>query len=646
MARQTTSAARWWVAGAAAVLVLLARTAFTRAQQVQPSREPHVGYVVPAGGKVGTTFDVTVGGQRLAGVRAVHVSGAAGVRAEVLEHLTPLSPKDALLLRDELKKLTEKQSAAKEAATRPASTAPAWTPADERRVAEIKAALARYNPRPASPAIVEQVRLRVTIASHAEPGDRELRLLCNGGLTNPLVFQVNTLSEFREDGAADSKSGTETSVTLPCVVNGQVLAGDIDRFRFAARRGQNLVVIVAARRLVPYLADAVPGWFQPTLALYDAHGNELAYADDWRFDPDPVLRHVIPADGEYVLEIKDSIYRGREDFVYRVAVGDLPFITGVFPPGGRAGERTEVELRGWNLPVGRTVVEAADEPGVRPLFVTKRGVRSNVVPFAIDDLPETVEPASPTTRPVTMPVVVNGRIEQADDVDAYAFEGHAGERFVAEVNARRLGSPLDAGLSLHDGSGATVAANDDAEDKGAGLHTHHADARIATTLPSDGTYELRVRDAARAGGSEFAYRLRLGAPQPNFELRVVPSAVNLRAVNSSAVTVYAVRRDGFDGAIDLSLVDPPAGFKIGKARIAAGAEQVRVTLAAPTKRTDEPVALRLVGRARIGGADVTRSAVPADDMMQAFAYRHLVCAKEWLATVRRATPAPATRPRS
>ena len=33
-----------------------------------------------------------------------------------------------------------------------------------------------------------------------------------------------------------------------------------------------------------------------------------------------------------------AIYRGREDFVYRITIGELPFVTSIFPLGGRAGE--------------------------------------------------------------------------------------------------------------------------------------------------------------------------------------------------------------------------------------------------------------------------------------------------------------------
>jgi hypothetical protein len=86
---------------------------------------------------------------------------------------------------------------------------------------------------------------------------------------------------------------------------------------------------------LPYISDAVPGWFQATLALADSSGREVRYADHFLFHPDPVLYYEIPEDGAYVLEIHDSIYRGREDFVYRIEVGELPFVTGIFPLGGR-----------------------------------------------------------------------------------------------------------------------------------------------------------------------------------------------------------------------------------------------------------------------------------------------------------------------
>ena len=180
-------------------------------------------------------------------------------------------------------------------------------------------------------------------------------------------------------------------ITLPGVVNGQILPGQVDRFRFHARKGQRLVIAANARQLIPYIADAVPGWFQATLTLYDAKGKELAYDDDFRFDPDPVLYYEVRADGEYVVEIKDAIYRGREDFVYRITVGELPFITSIFPLGGPAGSKTTVKLTGWNLPTEKLGVDNTQRsPGVYPLSVGEQ-CSSNRVPFAVSTLPECLE---------------------------------------------------------------------------------------------------------------------------------------------------------------------------------------------------------------------------------------------------------------
>ena len=159
----------------------------------------------------------------------------------------------------------------------------------------------------------------------------------------------------------------------------------MDRYRFQARKGLQLVVVAAARELIPYLADAVPGWFQAALALYDAKGHELEHADHYLFHPDPVLHYEIPKDGEYVVEIRDSIYRGREDFVYRITLGELPYVTSIFPLGGPAGAQTTVELKGWNLPV-TTLTRTNTEPGIYPLSVRNEDRVSNRVPFAVDNL--------------------------------------------------------------------------------------------------------------------------------------------------------------------------------------------------------------------------------------------------------------------
>ena len=332
------------------------------------------------------------------------------------------------------------------------------------------------------------------------------------------------------------------------------------------------MITTLGRQLVPFIADAVPGWFQPVLALYDADGKEVAYDDDYRFKPDPTIFYEVPQDGEYVFAIRDSLYRGREDFVYRITIGELPFITSIFPLGGRVGAAGEAGDRRAGILQGRRADPARRRRRAGSRIVSppsRKGFVSNRVPFALDTLPEALE-REPNNIPghaqkVTLPVIINGRINQPDDWDVFQFAGKSNDTVVAEVQARRLDSPLDSVIKLTDAAGKLLAFNDDHEDLGAGINTHHADSYFMARLPADGTYYVHIGDTARQGGEEYGYRLRLSAPQPDFELRVVPSSLSLRSKSSGTLTVYAQRKDGFTGPIKLSLKDPPAGFSASPA---------------------------------------------------------------------------------
>ncbi len=612
---------------------------------------PHIGYVYPAGGRQGATFQVVVGGQRLGGASDAYVSGS-GVQAKVVEYNRPMTQKEFNEVRDELRALQEKRRATARKSQRSTDV---WTAADEKRIAEIRSKILKSAPnRQGNPAIAETVTLQVTVTADAEPGGREIRLATPNGLSNPLLFCVGKLPEFSAQAAKapnadldrfrqqlgepakNTSAKPEMRVTVPAVVNGQIMPGQADRFRFTARKGQQLVAIVSARELIPYLPDAVPGWFQATLALYDSKGRELAYDDDFRFHPDPVIHFEIPKDGEYIIEIKDAIYRGREDFVYRVALGELPFVTGIFPLGAKADSRTTVEQKGWNLSTNTLSLNVKDI-GTFPIPAGNNGLIFNHIPFAVDTLPERFESESnnsiSSAQSIAAPVIVNGRIDPPGDWDVFRLEGRAGDELVAEVHARRLDSPLDSVLKLTDATGRQLAFNDDLEDKGSGLNTHHADSYLRATLPSDGVYCIHLGDAQRKGGEEYAYRLRISPPRPDFELRAAPSSINARAGVSVPFTVFALRKDGFTNEITLELKDAPNGFKLDGGVIPANQDRIQLTLTAPPKPLNAPARLVLEGRAIIRGAAVFRPALPADDMMQAFAYRHLVPAKEMLVAV-------------
>ena len=501
---------------------------------------------------------------------------------------------------------------------------------------------------------MEIVFAEVTVAPDAKPGRREIRVITKRGISNAMSFYVGQVPEVarkpmktarkpvlgKEHLAQRKRPPAEEQmrITVPCTMNGQIAAGEVNRYRFPASKGQRLLICAKARQLIPYVADGVPGWFQAVLKLHDAKGKELAYNDDFRFHPDPVLFFEVPADGDYVLTINEAIFRGRESFVYRITIGELPFVTSIFPLGGRAGKPVKIETSGWNLEKTTLAPPPKDaKPGRHLLAATNGKLVANYVPFALDTLPECLD-KEPNDEPskaqkVNLPIIVNGRADRPGDWDVFEVEGKAGETIVVEVHARRLGSPFDSFVKITGADGKIIALNDDHYDAASGLNTDHADSYLMVKLPADGKYFIHLGDTRRHAGKAYAYRLRISQPQPDFALRLVPSRIIMRSKSSAAMTVYAIRKDGFDGPIKLNFKNLPKGLESSGVTLAAKKEAARLTVKTSLAEMDKPVNLTVVGSAKIGNRELVHEAVPAEDRMQAFLWRHLLPAENLPALV-------------
>lgn len=568
---------------------------------------PHLAYVYPAGCQRGMSVEVKVGGQFLQGATGAYFSGQ-GVEAIVGDYYRPFNQGEANRLRLKLDSAREKLVAQGVKLGPPAKALPVLakeagiSDEDLSKLEEFRKDWADPKKQP-NPQITETVTLQIRVSPDAEPGLRELRLMSPLGLTNPVRFEVGTFSEVYEAQPVNH-SPQELGANLPLEVNGRLMPGEVDRYSLKLQKGHRVIVAVGARRLIPYIADAVPGYFQATLALYDSTGKEVAYSDHSESYQDPSMTFVVPESGQYTLEIHDGLYRGREDFVYRLTIGEnssLPMLT-------------------LGIPLN------SDKFGIDALNTS-----------LFDSLPKVAE-REPNNdpnhaHPVSLPCVVSGTIVKPGDVDVYCFKGHGGQRVVSEVLARRAGSPLDSYLGLTDSKGNLLAWNDDFTDKAAGTLTDQADSYLRATLPYDGTYFISVRDAQHKGGQDFTYRLRIRPPEPDFTLLIVPSSVTARAGSTVALTAFAVRHDGFDGDIALSLVGAPAGFALGGRVIPGTVDQISVTLTVPGSPANAPVSLAIEGVSEYRGQQIKRPARAADDMMQAFAYTHLVSEKEMAVAV-------------
>jgi len=629
-----------------ALLAAAALCAATSGVFAQTKTPPHIGYVYPTGGQRGTYFEVTVGGQYIKETEDVYLSGG-GAQIEVVKHWRPLTQGEYTGLRLMLDGAREKLEAEGKPKPIPLETLAEAAGVTPEQLKEMEI----YRQRDADPKrqpnsqISEELTLKITLAEDAAMGKREMRVITPGGISNPIWFFVNQWEECRETEPNDDQPDPVVGSTLPVVVNGQIIPGDVDRFGFTARKGTRLVIDAAARDLMPYLADAVPGWFQAVLALYDASGKQLTYAGAYHYRQDPVIYYEIPEDGQYSFEIRDSIYRGREDFVYRVTLGELPFVTGIFPLGGRAGTDVAVELQGWNLAETQLNVHASfnrNRP-IRWYSIPQNDKVDIRFPLRIDMLTEVLdqEPndGPETAQEISMPCIINGRIGKADDRDVFKFDGYG--VLEAEVFARRGGSPLDSALTLIDSDGKEIGFNDDYKDEAQPLITHHADSLLKAGLLGKGPFCLHLTDAQRKGGEDFIYRLYIRRPVADFDLRVVPSSIIARPGAHVPITVHAIRRGGYDDEIELSLVEPPAGFSLIGAKVPAGEKKVQLTLTVPPEALSEHVTLEMDGLSPGNHRQrrFSRPVVPAEDMMQAFLWTQLVTAEQWTVVVS-GKPAP------
>lgn len=419
-------------------------------------------------------------------------------------------------------------------------------------------------------AVPRDGKLAVTIAPGAEPGERELRIVNAGGISNRARFVVGDLPEIEEREPNNEFDQAQRIGPVPVVINGQITEADRDYFRFHARAGEALLLEVRARAQLPYIADAVPGWFDPQLTVFDANGKQVAFADDNRFDPDPVLRFEPPADGDYTVELRDVIYRGRGDFVYRLTLRTAPPEQDASPTEPAPNDTLEHALR------------------------------------------------------IVTPAAVEGCIDRAGTSRWFVGTAARGERLVMEVRARRAGSPLDSILTLYDAKRNQLAENDDWTDPLAAHLPHNADSRIAYTFAAAGDFYLRVRDVQGKSGAAYTFRLSVAPPHPDFTLRIAPDNPRLGRGDTAAITVAALRHDDFAGEIQLTVQGLPPGYIASDAWIAAGQNEGRLTISAPATASPGILNPVVTGAATIGTATVTHRAESAEAVMQAFASTHIL----------------------
>ena len=391
-------------------------------------------------------------------------------------------------------------------------------------------------------------------------------------------------------------------------------------FRFSARKDQTLTV--------ECLAEQIDSRANATLVLRDAQGMQLKRSLD-AVGRDPQIFFRAPTDGEYFIELYDYTYKGGADYPFVLRLHDRPVIRDIFPSFGKAGGKGKFQLQGWNLPGKQRDVEIqlpvepqSPGPTHRLPLLPQPGIywhlenRSNPVFIRLSQLEPSLETSDAENQKISIPAELAGRFDTSEDRDVFEFEGKKGQAVSVRLFAHRLGQPIDPVVKIEkikDGKPIKFKEDDDSrrlDDKRYAVFSR--DPEISLTLDEDATYRVTIRDQFASRGPPPQYRLSLTAPEPGFDLALlpkpaiqdeklgIPCGLICRPNGSVALRVVAIRRGGFDGEIALQV----EGAQADPARIDAGTSDATLILRQPTSF------LKVFGEAAIGETRIRRQAIP------------------------------------
>jgi hypothetical protein len=441
----------------------------------------------------------------------------------------------------------------------------------------------------------EPDRYIVTIPADCQPGLYETRIMTRLGISSSRAFCVGTVPEVMQT-KPNTTLATALELPLNSICNAVMSSRAADHYVFAARKGQRVVVDCATRGIDSKL-DAV-------LIIADAAGRDLVVERRGG-----ALDFTVPEDGRYVIKVHELTFNGGPAYYYRLALSELPADALVT----RLPSTKQVNSFSW------------PPPGLKDEAETRE-----------------IEPNNDRAHAqrITLPCDIAGSFYPAADVDIFEFDAKKGEVWWVEVASERLGLPTDPAILVQKvvRSGDTEKLTDVAEFSdipspvkvssngyaydGPPYNAGSSDILGKLEIQEDGMYRLQLTDlfGGTRNDRRNVYRLVIRKAVPDFalvawglhmELRngdrnAVSKPLALRGGATMALEVVAIRRDGFNGDIDLAMDGLPEGVTAKGLKIPAGQSRGLMLVSA---REDAPRGFanaNFTGQATIDGAVVTR----------------------------------------
>jgi hypothetical protein len=412
------------------------------------------------------------------------------------------------------------------------------------------------------------VKAKIRIAADCRLGEHALRLRTPSGLSELRTFYVGALPTIAEQ-EPNSEFEKAQKITLNSTATGIIENEDIDYFAVEAKKDERIVVVVEGVRLGRTL-------FDPSVVILDDQKRELAKCDDHPLvRQDCIVGIVAPADGRYVVQLRDCTFAGNGNCSYRMYVGTFPQPATVLPLGGKPGEEVEFRFLGdiGGEFVKKIKLPTAVDPEHRLFIEDSRGINPAPIPVRVVDLSNVLESSEPhgnldQATPFEIPSAVNGVLAKPGEQDFYRFKAEKGKVFDIRCHARKLGSPIDPVIELFTGENKHLTGNDDSPSP---------DSQIRFTVPADGEYKLQIRDQLNRGGPTFTYRIEIAPVTPAVAV-TIPKVQQFSQDRQTIVvargnrfaTRVGVDRQDIGGDMTIAAQDLPPGVTASGPKIAGG----------------------------------------------------------------------------
>ena len=410
--------------------------------------------------------------------------------------------------------------------------------------------------------VIQQVKAKFIIEPDCPIGLHPLKMRTGDHLTTLGTFWVTPHEVYTEqepiygEGVMnDTPEQSEKLENKDLTVFGYIRPGsfmDHDVYRISRKKGERISVEVNSVR------NSFIWWARAELDLLvrvlDEQGNELVLEDDSALHvQDPILSFLAPADGDYFIEIRQSLFTNYNNSFYThyfAHIGTYERPQAVYPAGGQAGESLPVTLIGDPQGEIKRTVTLPNEIGDYPYDYGG----PSILPMRVSNFRNVLEEASTAdskkpsiTEAGKLPVALNGIIAGPNQTDAFRFQPEKGQVYIVRAFSRSLGTPLDPEIEIvHAETGEVEATGDDVrnyDERGLpGLPSQFRrqevmDPSLVWTPKQEGNYLLRIRDIRNQGSPTCVYRVEMYPAENRVNTFVYSRNYNRESTRDTGLTI-------------------------------------------------------------------------------------------------------------